>query len=333
VKKAALFVIILVAVMVPYIAVFAPCVADEATGDRQVLELCERNLRLILTEMEDIVEKHNKNDIVYETFADVRLKSSTGRMHYSISMKDDCRKLGGGYFGISEEESVPVISLCQEYLSPYPKHRTFVYCTLIHEMKHAHDYFVYGDLYIEASKNVLERYLFQIDALYVEALFIQNYLRPELPSLAPYEEFILNSLQHDDLQRASQILLRVDRDLIHTMIDLQEGYLGGETDLKEFLISFRNLGNSILGSTHTSSGNEWSTYASLVGTHTYQLFASIIVQFALRTTRVLDGSVHAGIIGEINEIVEQSYERVVQNVDFFNRYHTSLKGELLPVIR
>jgi hypothetical protein len=124
----------------------------------------------------------------------------------------------------------------QKYLDTYNKNSSLHHTILIHELKHLYDYTKNVDSFFNSS--IKEKYWYEFAAKYIEAEFIKYYLVGKY-KLSKFEEFILKSLENDDLDLYTIISQRISKHIYEVFDEL-------ETEYRNNKISIDNIMNGLV---------------------------------------------------------------------------------------
>jgi hypothetical protein len=209
----------------------------------------------------------SKNNLVTKVYNEVRNRIINGEIHLVINKNLPNSIFGGAEFSVDDKNN-KYISLSPYLLEIQEKHPTIVYSILIHEFQHASDFFN-NNLRFQTSKtNRLEKYLYEMDAFFVEGMFISDVLTNcSKYKTTKFENFLAHSLSQDNMQHFSLSLLGTDMNLVHALFKISES-----TDASTVKIEkIKTIGNNILsGSKFPNSGDAWSKYLSIIPFYTFR---------------------------------------------------------------
>ena len=187
---------------------------------------------------------------------------------------------GGAAFDFGNEKIGPYLAFNEYILDIYSGQPSIVYSILISLYQHIYSYYNNNELFMIAEDNRLEKYFFKMDALYIEAMFIRDYLKPNEFKLTNYEEYLLNSLNNDGLSSASAFFKSIELDLSHKMNDIA----GKDITLDEALKLFRAIGNQIITEFEIDpEKSDWENYNAILPLNTFNEFAKqVLYDIAIR---------------------------------------------------
>lgn len=173
---------------------------------------------------------------------------------------------GMGFTWKHPKTGLPAIVISPYFLKVYDNHPSIFYSALIHEIVHVYDYFTNSESFYNSDQNMLEKYLYEMDAAYVEALFIKDILAPNKITLTRYEDYLLNSLVKDNLASFSIAFKAVDMNLVYDLVGLSRG----ESSKKEKIKRVSDIGEELLkGLVKPENKPDWEEYCSLAQLWTY----------------------------------------------------------------
>ncbi len=209
----------------------------------------------------------------------VRDALDTRRIHIQIPPDDPGTPLAGAEF-ILDQEGHPAFRLTSRFLGCYPAHRAFVLAVLMHETTHAYDYLGNPDGFFAQPRDGVERYLYEMDAAYLEAMFLRDIARPHGWKLSPFERYLLESLERDDLASYSTTFLATDMAFVYRFVRARKGPEPLEGLAQEFVAQAGARGDALV---HDRPGDAWERYQALVSVRTVvgqgrELAATLVVQ-------------------------------------------------------
>ncbi|MCL2808478.1 MAG: hypothetical protein FWD24_00270 [Treponema sp.] len=152
--------------------------------------------------------------------------------------------LSGMQFYIDDDGRIGFI-FGTKFLDTYKIDSSIHYSILIHECRHMHDYLTTGDYFLSAVYDEKINYLFEMDALRIEAEFIKYYLYGKF-NLSQFEQYILASFEGDNLNSASMMIQREHRDIFMYFYDLEIKYFNGEISRENIIEQLIHNGSIIL---------------------------------------------------------------------------------------
>ena len=76
-------------------------------------------------------------------------------------------------------------------------------------------------------------FLFSMDALYIQALFVRDYVQPNYPEIGGFERFLADSLAYENMASSAMFILGVDQDIVYGLkameADIRTKKLDGTT--------------------------------------------------------------------------------------------------------
>lgn len=154
------------------------------------------------------------------------------------------------------------IGISPYLLKIYLDHPSIVYSCIVHELYHAYCYFHDFDRFLKVRDNNMEHYMYEMDASFVEGLFIKKYLQPNFYSLTKYEKDLIRSMDTDGLGSYSAVFRGYSRELAYDMVHASD-----DTSLtvKEKLNVISNIGEQVVNSFNIKTDDsDWHKYQSVV---------------------------------------------------------------------
>ncbi len=232
------------------------------------LEKYGKKIDQILGLMEEMIEKNNVS-ILLERIQLIRTKLNSYDLMFSIDSKIEKNIFTGIGFAIPKDRSKkPYIYFYEEIFYLYDKQPSIVMSALMHEISHAYDFFTNEELVLVSFENELERFLFEMDAYYIEAEFINEVLKKENYKLSKFEYLLGNSLTDDNLDYFSIAFKGVDMEQVyyHTKF-------ASSNDLETTIELYRQVGENILQNFNLSEDDDdWIKYQKIAPVFTYFYF-------------------------------------------------------------
>lgn len=208
---------------------------------------------------------------VYNTIDFIKKKIDRKELLLLVDHKNESNDiLTGAYFVASffkPEKNKPYILFNKNLIEIFNYQKSIVFSMFIHEIKHAYDYYTNYGLFKVTDNNMLEKYMFQMDALYIEALLLEKYLVPNNFNLTDFEKILLNSHQKNNLYDYSLIFELTDMKLVYYLYNLvmdkntYEDNFKSITDIGKILIDgFEDI---------NKEQDEWVKFRKLIAVYSY----------------------------------------------------------------
>ncbi|MCU0846974.1 MAG: hypothetical protein MUD12_03725 [Spirochaetes bacterium] len=198
-----------------------------------------------------------------------------------ISISIDPGRPGNIYEGaafscsIISAERRPLIIISPYLLKIHDSRPSIVYSILIHEFAHAYSFFRNRNDFISSQGNELEIYLYEMDAHFIEAMFIRDYLPGEKYMLTDFEKLLLESLNRDNLRFFSMFLKGTDMDVVYNLYSITKKNIPKEEKIK----TIEKMGDELLeGFRYPSGGSDLEKYGSVIPCKTYAAFMPDIIR-------------------------------------------------------
>jgi hypothetical protein len=234
--------------------------ADDAT---------QTNFRNMLTDLDNIISSNPSNEL-FKMFCVVKNKAMSKEFIYQINRTLPKSIYGGAEFTPKQEFSDKTFIGIGPYLIElYGKKPSIVLSILIHEHVHAFHYFDNPNYFIFFLNNPLEQFLFEFDATYYEAMFIENYLVPKKYELTKFEDFLLQSYKNRQLPVFLMYFQGYNYNVAFQMYKIRKS----EEKFNDKLSKLESLGNEIISNCKQNAQDEKSIkYNKIVTLFTYRKF-------------------------------------------------------------
>lgn len=249
---------------IPFIFIFSMTIT---AADDDTSELLKQG-NFIINSLESMMTGNPENKSqVAEIVNSMFKKIDTKELLINIDIKKPENIYDGASFDVPEDRNeTPHISINPYLINLFKQKPSIVYSILIHEFTHAYSYFNDKEEFIKAHKNNLELYLYEMDASYIEGLFIKEFSLPRKFELSKYENLLLQSLENDNLSTFSICLRVTDRDLTYALVRIVDN----KQNIKDKIAAIEEIGNKLLNNiTLTEQQNDWEMYCSHVTLSTY----------------------------------------------------------------
>jgi hypothetical protein len=199
---------------------------------------------------------------------------------------------------------------------------------IMHEMKHAHDYFKIGDKYNAYMKNPLERFMYEMDSLFIEALFIRDFLAPRYKDITDFERYVLTSLENDNLASVALVFMKEDMDLTYDLYKLGKRLDNG-MDCKEYFEEFTRNGKAVFERPVPSE--EFKKYQALIAIKTFTMLAAPLADGAMARNERCKQDEYKADIKALNEYVRRGNAILREQGDFIDDYASNVKKNFFVI--
>jgi len=220
------------------------------------LKSFENGFNKILHNLDSIISNsQNQNIFVKQHFDFVKSKILNNELPvvYDTNLTYDF--VGCSSFGVSREDNKKIsISLGPYFLDKYKNYPILIYAILINAFQLGYDYYNNQELFLISLDNHIERLYFEIDAITLEALFLNTYFKDK-NSLGYLEKYLIADLQND-MNSSATLFYKTDLTLLHKLDNLKSKDEGSKKILKEF----ENIGNDLLKNSSFKDKSDWDKY-------------------------------------------------------------------------
>jgi hypothetical protein len=303
--------------------------ANQTSKGQSIQTDREKVLRGLIDEFDSIMktpyDKKPGNEVRVVYLA-VKEKMNAGGLVWSIL--NDGKQEVFAAFTPERGGDKPSIQLNHALIDSAKRTPTLAMTVIMHEMKHAYDYFKIGDKYTAYMKNPLERFMYEMDSLFIEALFIQDFLAPRYKDLTDFERYVLTSLENDNLASVALVFMKEDMGLTYDLYKLGKRLDKG-MDCKEYFEEFTRNGKAVFERPVPSE--EFKKYQALIAIKTFTMFAAPLADGALaRNERCKQNEYKAGIKA-LNEYVRRGNTILREQGDFIDDYASNVKKKYFVI--
>ena len=267
------------------------------------LQKYEDIINQVLVDLGSSIEKNAKSNNLKEVYSLCIENIGNGKIALEIDPKLETI-LSGSWFSMKENNTVS-LEFGIDLLNIYNKKRSIVHSILIHEMRHAYDYFVNHELFILGNTDEKQKYWFELDALHVEAQYIEECVDPL--ERTKFEKYIYDSWIKDNLDSASVIIKRERMDTFFYFNNRVSEYYKDKSKKAEILVLIADYGDKILKAWNELDKNKEYECTFLVTTiNTYY-------KYFFRTLKIMNNDASA-TLGKFYE-ENPRLENIIKTMD------------------
>lgn len=283
-----------------------------------VQEARERTLRGLIDELNSIMQPpydDKPGSEVRAVYLIVKEQMARGGLAFTII--DDGEKKVQAAFVPAQKGTKSLIEVNGALIDIANSRPTLAMSMLMHEMKHARDYFTVGETYKEHMKNSLEEFMYEMDALFIEALFIRDYLAPRYKDLTAFEQYVLASLENDNLASVALVFMAVDMSLTYRFYGIGKELDSGMS-CKDYFAEFSRRGKPLFDLPIPKE--DFQKYNSLIAIKTFTTMAAPLVDSAMARNKRCGAGEHKTAINEINNFVKRGNALIREHAKFLDDY-------------
>lgn len=297
-------------------------------GDDEILEK-------LFSEMGQIILASN-NELLQDIYKQTSLKINQGHLKLTVRDKIENQspsKIGNAVFQYnfnSKKGSNPEISIERKLLRFYPKNKSLIMGVLIHELTHAYFYFTDHKAFLANRESQLETYLYEMDAIYAEAMLF-TLCKGKGSKILKFEEFLIESNKNNNLAVASIKLFQTDNELVWELIHFKNAVIDKKATHKDFFDFIQKQGEDILTRWDSSNKfNKWERYRLCVELLTFNSYIGVIANQCLTSEIINDLSKE---IGELQSLQDRIYRLANSNYDIVLEYQKWFYDDLFSDIK
>ncbi len=203
-------------------------------------------LRDLLKNLDQVIMSSTTDDLVRQTYMAVRKRMESGHLYFLVD-KDSTSKdiLQGVYYSPNAKGSSWII--CTPYIIKLSQTRPeLVLSLLINAMVFAESHAEKGESFILDYKNPLNAFLYSMDALYVQSLFIDQYLAKKASNLGAYERYLADGLGFDGLSSVAMYVVGVDQMIVYGVMELGKNLGDGSLEAKSYFDQLDTLFDTVI---------------------------------------------------------------------------------------
>ena len=227
--------------------------------------------RNILDDLDRVVKSDLKKDLS-KKFNFVKNKAMNMEVSFYIDPHGKKSIYGGAGFTPKSSISEKTYIIVSQYMIDlYEKNPSVVLSILLHEHIHAYSFFKDKNYYLFYLNNKIEKFLYEFDANYYEAYFIDACLIPNKYPLTKFEKFLVHCYRKHSLDVFSAYFQMVDYKIAKEFHEIRHKKITIADKMEEI----ESLGKSVIKNNSIDSGdNEHLKYLKIVSMLTYYNFVS-----------------------------------------------------------
>jgi len=334
----------IILLFIPILLFIMSCVTEPETAEPKTDEVAEipskehnnsQDYESLIYDMLNeicIIAEESENSLVKE-IKDISItRFNQGDLHISYVEKIESMDeavLGNASFSFfNDDESKPqYLTLEMKLLDLAEQYPSLVMSVIFHELAHAYSFYMDPSYHRSLGDNPLEKYLYEMDAIYAEALFMQQ-CRSIGYSLSTFEGLMIQSLEQNNLAYISHSILRKDNKLIWYLIGEKDRCLEGELSLSEYLSRTEELAVNLI--------QQWENIADLpLGEEHYYLlvsmrsFESFIAQIAAPVLTEDQVALYQNQVDRIVKLQQDCYTIIKPHWKWVEAYSDKIEEDYL----
>lgn len=252
-----------------------------------------------------VVDKINKEDVVisYDSNLSFSVFGSSAVL-FNSNLTNKCKLLYGDFV-----------------LKAYQKYPNLVHAILIHEMQHIYDFYNNQGLFEISKNNCIEKTYFEVDALTMEALFLNNYVN-ETKNLSLIERFFIADFKNQ-LDNTYKLFNEVDINILHQIDNIKNKNITFDEAISEY----QNIGNKLLND-FIIKEDIWENYCKLISIYTYVFYSKQVIHdisYNFSKIELTNENFNIENYPETNDIIKKMRIILNDNNDIFIHKNNTLK--------
>lgn len=188
----------------------------------------------ILRVLDDLILSGPPEGEVRAIYSMVRIAMNEDRVQLALG-NEDLDRLQSVYFSADGSADQPgYLVIAPSYFELLSSQPSLALSLMVEAMGHAANFLRLGEEFGARYDEALDLYLFSMDALYLQTLFVDQYLASSY-HLSPFEEYLLESLTVDNLSSVSLFFRGVDQDIVYSLLEQSQAVRQGRLSLNDFL--------------------------------------------------------------------------------------------------
>ncbi len=272
----------------------------------------ENKFNIILIELDSVINNSGvENEVVQKHFNYIKNKIFSKELPivYDSTLTYDFFACSA--FNISKENQKEVsLSYGNFVFDKYEKYPCLIYAVLINSFQYAYDFYTKQDLFLVSLSNNIEKIYFEIDAMTLESIFLNDYCKNK-GNLGYVEKYLMSDLKNG-LAGSATLFKKTDIDLLHKMDRLKKK----ESSSSQLLNELQEIGNELVKNTSFENKSAWENYCSVVTLRTYVFYSQQVIfdivhmknNVSLESFKLENYPDNLNVINEIRKIVNERNE-------------------------
>jgi hypothetical protein len=170
-------------------------------------------------------------------------------------------------------------------ISMYPRHQSIIFSMLTHELWHFSCYLHYPDELRRSREDPFERVMFETDASFMEAQFIEDVMLASGRSITDFESYLVRCHQSGSLRSFTSIFMGVDSTVVDDLYLLRSDLLQGTISQDDLYQKAILLGGRIEDEfTITNEEQQaWERFSRVTSCDTFRQFIAHLVNQTEKT--------------------------------------------------
>ncbi len=241
-------------------------------------------LKSIMDDYSVLVENYSDNSNFRKAYDEFLKNMKVGKISLNISTESIDSLLSGLRFdrtinenNVSQEKAY--LTFHSAAIENYENNTSIIYSMITHELWHAYAFSQWPNQVKEYHTDPFEEIMYEADAYYVEAEFIEKVLVERKIALSKFETYLLKCYQENALSSFLIVFMHADLSLIRTLYDLRNGYTTGTIKIDEVYNQLINLGKTIIENyiRNASNDGKWEWYVGFTIANTYQKYMTTLI--------------------------------------------------------
>lgn len=171
--------------------------------------------RALLTSLDQLIVQGSKESKVFQTYQTVRDQMLGGKLLFIVDGKSSNTNLLQSTYFSPNPKGISWIVADPLLLDRAKTQPDLAMALILNAMVFSEGFFSDNAKFQLVFQDTLQSYLYSMDALYIQALFIRDYLKPHYPKLSDYNQFLSDTLDFENMSGASMFVLGVDQDVVY----------------------------------------------------------------------------------------------------------------------
>ena len=295
--------------------------AVKAINESEITKF-EIKFKKILVNLDSVISNSkNQQATVVKNYNLVKNKINNKELTIAFDSTLNYDIFGCAAFGINDKNPQKgQLSFGRFIVDKYDKFPALAYAVIINSFQSASDFYNNKKLFLLSSDNPIEETYFETDAMTLEALFLNVYMK-DSHQLGFLEKFLIADLKNG-MDGSVILFCKTDLDLLHSMDKIRS-----EGKNESILLNkFNNMGKDLMKTTTFDSDSKWVNYCSIIKLKTYVFYSQqVIFDIVHLKSGVSQTSFKLENYPENMETIKQVQQVIEAHKDYLNYHQETLK--------
>jgi hypothetical protein len=177
----------------------------------------QKALQELLAVMDQLVIRGPKDSLVYQGYQTVRTQMQAARIMFVVDAKSTNTSLLQSAYFSPNRNGVSWIVVDPVLVATAKTRPGLALTILMNALAMASSFFEDPAHFASLYQDPVGSFLFSMDALYLQAMFARDFVKPNFPALGAFEQYLVDSLSYENMASSALFILGVDQNVVYGM--------------------------------------------------------------------------------------------------------------------